>query len=340
MYFSELRSVWQELTAPGARYETLRVPVTGCPGYRHAPETLRDFWTEAGAAFAERTYLVFGDERLSYDKVFRQSERVAAWMQAQGISKGDRIAVAMRKALSAFRDYWANPAYGLDDAPGIFFQHSFGPIDLFMLDNRFERSPVDEPDGPTKTALGVKQREWLIRSLKKSRAPFKILASGQGWTDGKAFGGQSWVSFANERDLILDAIRENNITGVILLSGDTHVAELNALPGSEAGYDFVECVSSPLAQETAMSWLNYRPVPRLRQVYAGGCNFGLLDFDFSSSDPSVRLNVYNTRGEPVWEPVELHASDLKLGRSIWTEKMDSVSKRRWDKFTSTGIYYT
>lgn len=108
MQFTELRSVWQELTRPGAKYETLRAPITGLLHYRHAPETLRDMWLEAGATFADRPYLVFGDERLSYGDVFRQSERVAAWMQTQGIKKGDRIAVAMRNYPEWMIIFWAS----------------------------------------------------------------------------------------------------------------------------------------------------------------------------------------------------------------------------------------
>lgn len=108
MHFPDLQAVWRELTARGARYETLRDPVTGCLGYRQAPETLREIWMESGATFAERPCLVFGDERLSYGEVFRQSVRVAAWMQAQGVGKGDRIAVAMRNYPEWMIIYWAS----------------------------------------------------------------------------------------------------------------------------------------------------------------------------------------------------------------------------------------
>ncbi|WP_340692308.1 alkaline phosphatase D family protein [Hyphomonas sp.] len=255
------------------------------------------------------------------------------------LNDSDRRNPVKKEALSAFRDYWANPSYGLPSAPGVFFRHSFGQVDLFMLDNRYDRSPAGDPDGPDKTALGKVQLQWLMDELQSSTAPFKVIASGQGWTDAKAFGGESWASYLHERNMILDFIRQNAIRGVILISGDTHVAEMNVLPGGADGYDIVECVSSPLAQETAMSWLNYKPVPRLRQVYAGGVNFGLLDFDFTSDDPTVRLDIRNAQGDSVWDPVDLAASDLQPGRSFWRARMDKVSARRWQRFETTGVYY-
>lgn len=255
------------------------------------------------------------------------------------LNDSDRRNPMREAALAAFRDYWANPAYGLPEAPGVFFRHAFGPVDLFMLDNRYDRSPAGEPDGPDKTALGKRQLEWLKDELRSSQAVFKLVATGQGWTNAKAFGGESWASYLHERDEILRFIRSEPIPGVLLISGDTHVAELNALPDAESGYDLYECVSSPLAQETAMSWLNYKPVERVRQVYAGGANFGLLDFDFTGDDPTVRIGVRNMRGDPVWSPLDLRASDLTPGRSLWREKMDGPSLRRWEKFEQTGVYY-
>ena len=88
-----------------------------------------------------------------------------------------------------------------------------------------------------------------------------------------------------------------------------------------------------------MSWLNYKPVERLRQVYAGGANFGLMDFDFTKEDPSVRLSIRNVQGAPVSDPLDIRASELAPGRSFWREKMDAVSKRRWEKYEATGVYY-
>lgn len=350
--------IWRAQTAPAFEFAgRLRVAFGSCARYAVSPK--QPVW-DGMAGHEPDLFLWLGDNiygdslraeslREEYrrqlsvpnlEPIQSRASQLAIWDDHDfALNDSDRRNPVRDQALAAFRDYWANPAYGLPDAPGVFFRHAFGPLDLFMLDNRYDRSPAEDPDGPEKTALGFAQRQWLFDELRASRAPFKIIASGQGWTEAKGPGQQSWSAYLYERALILDFIRSNRITGVILLSGDTHVAELNALRGGTDGYDLIECVSSPLAQETAMSWLNYRPVPRLRQVYSGGPNFGLLDFDLSQADPVVRITVHNTQGDAVWAPLDLRASELQPGRSIWRDKMDETSRRRWERFESDGVYY-
>ncbi|WP_242445954.1 class I adenylate-forming enzyme family protein [Sphingopyxis lindanitolerans] len=113
-HFAELRAVWDELTAPGGRYETHVVKDGGVPrlAYKAAAATLRDLWIDAAMRFADRPCLVFGGERLTYGDAFRQSERIAAWMQAQGIGKGDRVAIAMRNYPEWMLIYWAGVLAG------------------------------------------------------------------------------------------------------------------------------------------------------------------------------------------------------------------------------------
>lgn len=100
--------------------------------------------------------------------------------------------------------------------------------------------PRSAPDGAGKSALGAAQKAWLKEQLRASRAPFKVVASGQPWSDEKGPGGESWQAFAHERRELFDFIREQGITGVVLLSGDNHVGELNCLPESaRGGYDLL-----------------------------------------------------------------------------------------------------
>ncbi len=352
------RRIWRTAAAPAATERGhIRIAFGSCARYAVSP--IQPVWDGVDRCEPD-LFLWLGDniygDSLSAEKLHEEYRRqlsvpnlepvqsrvsqLAIWDDHDfALNDSDRRNPMKGKALEAFRTYWANPAYGLAESPGVFFRHSFGPVDLFMLDNRYHRSPASEADGPQKTALGRAQVAWLKDELKASKAAFKIVASGQGWTDAKAFGGESWASYLTERDEILSFIRSEPVNGVFLISGDTHVAEINALPGRANGYDLVECVSSPLAQETAMSWLNYKPVERLRQVYAGGANFGLMDFDFTKEDPSVRLSIRNVQGDPVSDPLDIRASELAPGRSFWREKMDAVSKRRWEKYEATGVYY-
>ncbi|MFZ4069189.1 MAG: alkaline phosphatase D family protein [Caulobacterales bacterium] len=258
-----------------------------------------------------------------------------------GLNDSDRRNPIRNDALSVFKQVWANPNYGLPNTPGVFFAHSYGGVDFFFLDNRFHRDPADAPDTAAKTTLGAKQLDWLKTALLASRAPFKLILCGQPWNDGKKPGSESWSSYTVERADLFAFIARERIGGVVLVSGDTHIGEVNSLPHARygAGYDLFEFVSSPLAQDCATSYLNYRPIERIRQVYAGGSNAGLIDFDMTGADPTLTFNLLDTQGASVWAPLVLKASDLQPGRSIWRDKMDAASLARWRRVEAGGAYY-
>ena len=277
----------------------------------------------------------------TFQPVARRIPQIAIWDDHDsGRNNGDSSNPFKDSALESFKNYWANPAYGLDGTPGVFFDYHYGGVDFFLLDDRYYRDPNEMPDGPGKTMLGAAQKAWLKDRLRASKAPFKVVASGSGWSINKGPGGDSWASFLTERNELFDFIRDERISGVVLLSGDTHIAELNAIPWSEkGGYDMYDLVSSPLAQDTSDDFLERRPEARIRQVYFGSANFGLLHFDMRGEDPWLEFNVLNYRGDAVWEPLRLYASDLVNGKATWLDKMDELSRTRHESAKNGGEYY-
>ena len=239
--------------------------------------------------------------------------------------------------LKLFKRWWANPAGGLPDTPGVFFRHSFGPIDIFMLDGRYHRDSPTAPNGPAKTMLGAGQKAWLKRELKASRATFKVLVSGTGWSSAKR--GDSWGAYQDERNELLDFIRDNRITGCFGISGDVHMGEANCVPWSEkGGYDFYDIASSGLAQTISGKYADQLPEVRLRQPWVGSTNFGLLDFTFGAK-PLVEMNVCNVMGGPVWKPIVVNLADLANGRSSWKGAIDPDEMKRRQRVERGGSYY-
>jgi long-chain acyl-CoA synthetase len=87
-----------ELTAPGAPFETVDVPVRGIPvrAWRNAPPSLRAV-VEHSRAFADRDFLVYGAERITYGEHFHRVAGLARELvDTYGVGKGDRVALAMR----------------------------------------------------------------------------------------------------------------------------------------------------------------------------------------------------------------------------------------------------
>ena len=114
MYYSELRQVRDELTGPGGPFEIIQADILGnrIRTYKNAPPSVREVWLST-VAFAERPYLIYQDERMTYAEAHAQVNAIAAWMAEQGAKPGDRVAIAMRNYPEWMLIYWACVASGI-----------------------------------------------------------------------------------------------------------------------------------------------------------------------------------------------------------------------------------
>ncbi|WP_338446443.1 class I adenylate-forming enzyme family protein [Pelagerythrobacter marensis] len=85
------------LTAPGQRFEMETVDIRGVPTrvWKNAPPNLRAI-ALLGRMYGPREFTIYEDERVTYDAWFRAVATLAHALQARGVQKGDRVAVAMR----------------------------------------------------------------------------------------------------------------------------------------------------------------------------------------------------------------------------------------------------
>ncbi|MBN9589060.1 MAG: fatty acid--CoA ligase [Alphaproteobacteria bacterium 64-11] len=123
------------LTAPGAPFETVAAVVRGVPMrvWKHVPATAAEAFA-AVRNFGPREFLVLGSERVTYDAFARAVLALSATMRAQGLRKGDRVALVMRNLpewpvvfmagllagaiMVPLNAWWTAPelAYGIQDA--------------------------------------------------------------------------------------------------------------------------------------------------------------------------------------------------------------------------------
>jgi long-chain acyl-CoA synthetase len=85
------------LTAPGSPLEMETVVIRGLPTrtWKNAPPTLRAVF-ETGRGHGDAIFLVHEDERVSFEAFSRAALRLAAQFVADGLQKGDRVAIVMR----------------------------------------------------------------------------------------------------------------------------------------------------------------------------------------------------------------------------------------------------
>ena len=85
------------LCAPGARFEYETIPICGVPTrvWKNAPENLAVL-ARIGRTHGNATFLIYEDERVSYEAWFRAVAAFGRHLQSLGVQKGDRVALAMR----------------------------------------------------------------------------------------------------------------------------------------------------------------------------------------------------------------------------------------------------
>ena len=84
------------LTAVGETYELEEIVVNGanCRGFKNAPRSLREVYANA---VSDETFLVYGEERLTFAQAYARASEIAHLLVTQyGVSKGDRVAISMR----------------------------------------------------------------------------------------------------------------------------------------------------------------------------------------------------------------------------------------------------
>jgi long-chain acyl-CoA synthetase len=92
-----LKEIEAILCAPGMPFETEMVEIRGVPTrvWKNALPSLAALVAQ-GRSHGEATFLVYEDERVSYDAWHRAVAGFAAHFQSLGVAKGDRVALAAR----------------------------------------------------------------------------------------------------------------------------------------------------------------------------------------------------------------------------------------------------
>lgn len=213
------------------------------------------------------------------------------------------------RAEALFDGFWGDSALG-QDRPGVYGARIFGPegqrVQILMLDTRTFRSPLKETDqlgakgkerylpdeDARKTMLGEVQWAWLAEQLKQPADLRLIVSSVQVLADGHGY--EAWHTLPLERAHLFNAIKTSHAKGVVILSGDRHMAALYRQSGL-VDYPLVELTASALnrsmrATNDEMSRQQIGPAYALN-------NSGLLQIDWAGK--SLRLSIRNEEGAEV-----------------------------------------
>lgn len=206
------------------------------------------------------------------------------------------------ETLKAFQLFWGNNGYGINQEPSAISRFTYGDVDFFLLDNRFFRTP--EFQHLPKQILGQAQIDWLISSLKFSKASFKMVAvGGQFLNAAKVFENHS--VFEEERQQLIELIEKENIKGVVFLTGDRHHTELSklALQNKSAIFDLTV---SPLTSSATKVNKEENEL-RVPNTKVHQRNYGLIEVSGEIPNRQLKITIKDNAGNQIWNYVILQS---------------------------------
>jgi long-chain acyl-CoA synthetase len=152
--YQELREAWSALNGPGGQFEIDEVLVRGqkLRAYKNAPPTLRALWQMA-AAHGNKDYLVYGDERWTYERAHREAASITDWLFEHGVEPGDRVAcTSVGITAVGVNAWWTGPelAYGIRDSD---------PKVIIADSERLDRIAAHREEIGDRTLVGVRLPE-------------------------------------------------------------------------------------------------------------------------------------------------------------------------------------
>jgi alkaline phosphatase D len=213
-----------------------------------------------------------------------------------GPNDSDGSYIHKELATEIFKDFWANPTYGLPGQGGITTQFQWGDIDVFMLDDRYFRTPNERKTGE-KTLLGKAQIDWLIDALSNSKAPFKIIAVG-GQVLTTFQGNETYTNICpDERLYLLKMIAEEGIKNVVFLTGDRHHTEFCQVK-NETGHMMYDLTVSPLTSGVHTG--EETNLLRMEGTLVQKKNFAILAFSGPRTERALKITIYDSNGTEQW----------------------------------------
>lgn len=165
-----------------------------------------------------------------------ESTPVAYVWDDHDFGPNDSDGTSPSKAASAASYRTLVPHYPLHDDTAIYQAFTVGRVRFVMADLRSERlRPVDRPErgvaevpGAVGTIVSERQLAWLkdeIRNAARSHAVVFFVSSVP-WID-TGTSRDSWTAYRTQRRLLAEFFRDEGITNLAILSGDSHMTALD-----------------------------------------------------------------------------------------------------------------
>jgi alkaline phosphatase D len=226
-----------------------------------------------------------------------------------GPNDSDRSFVYKDISTEIFKNFWANPTYGVPtDGKGICTRVQWGDIEFFLLDDRYFKTPQDRDD-IEKKLLGDQQIEWIADAISSSKASFKFLVCGVQVINAAAVY-ENYATCPEERQRLITRIRESNARGVFFLTGDRHHTSLSALQENDKVYPLYDLTSSSLTSGVYAPQPEEKNTNLIPNTVVVEQNFALMEITGTAKERVLKISIISHNGEVKWTK-EIAAKELK-----------------------------
>jgi len=274
-----------------------------------------------------------------YRELREQVPVIATWDDHDyGQDDLGRDYVAKEASRHIMLDFFGEPAQSerRTRSDGIYTSYLYGNpgrrVQIILLDLRWNRSELIEVTDPqrrawrdqqqmgpyeaslssTATLMGAEQWRWLEQQMQEEAdiriigSSVQLLADFTGW--------ETWANYPAERLRFFNLLERFQKEPVVIISGDVHWAELSEIRDLDLDWPLIELTSSGLTEE----WKQISPNRhRVGEAFAVA-NYGLIDLDWSTTPPGVRLQIKDESGKTL--------IDQAVNYSINNEKWSAPGK--------------
>ncbi len=223
-----------------------------------------------------------------------------------GPNDSDRSFPLKYTSLEMFKMYWGNPNYIFPNE-GITGKFQWADVEFFLMDDRWFRAP-NEINDPNKDYWGQKQLTWLLDALSSSKASFKFIVNG-GQVVSPAKILENMANYEVERTYFLKELKNRNIPGVLFLTGDRHISDLNKLnrPGTYPLYDLTV---SPMTAGKSDAFKQDYNETLVEGTLLTERAFSKIEVSGPLKDRTLNITLFNVKGDVLWTKA-IKSTELK-----------------------------
>ncbi len=235
-----------------------------------------------------QTYLRYKTQSPKRKNFMKHKFHIAIWDDHEySYNNGTADNPMKELAAEGFKSFWPNSGYDHPESEGISSTFFYKDVDFFLTDVRYHKS--------RNVHLGKEQLEELKNKLLQSQATFKFIALGSVVVWEREDSSLETTFYqTGERDELFEFIYENEISGVIFLTGDIHKGYIAKYsPDCNGTYPIHELVSSPLTSGSGENNINDA---QFITKYNGQM-YARIDIHGQEGNRTCTLTTKNNQGE-------------------------------------------